>query len=71
MAKAFPQTWATTGRLKARFKTPVYTEDIVTVSGTLTTVAETPSGRVGEFALTLRRSDGQEAITATAWCRVG
>jgi 3-hydroxybutyryl-CoA dehydratase len=70
MAKAFPDDWQRGGRIKARFKAPVYCGDSVTAFGEVTAVTESPSGCIAECRVGLRRSSGEEAISGQAWVTV-
>ncbi len=71
LAMAFPDTWHRGGRLKVRFKAPVFPGDTVTAFGEVITVTETASGPIAECKVGLRRPDGEEAIVGQAWAPLG
>ncbi len=67
MAVAFPDAWARGGRLKARFKSPVFCGDTVMVYGEVASVAESDGRITIECKVGLKTSGGEEAITGQAW----
>ena len=71
MAQAFPDTWHKGGRLKVRFKAPVFLGEAVTAFGEVSAVTETPDGPLAECRVGCRRPDGEEAVTGQAWALLG
>lgn len=71
VARGFPDTWHSGGRMKVRFKAPVFPGDVVTAFGEVTAISMTPGGPVAECRVGLRRADGQEAISGQAWALIG
>ena len=71
MARAFPDTWHAGGRLKVRFKAPVFPGETVTTFGEITNITESPEGPVAECRVGLRRPDGEEAVSGQAWALLG
>ena len=66
LASNFPETWHDGGRIKARFKNPVFFGERVSIFGEITDVRETPNGRVAICSVGCRRPDGSEAVSGTA-----
>lgn len=71
MARGFPDTWHSGGRLKVRFKAPVFPGDVVTAFGQVTAISPSPGGPVAECRVGLRRADGEEAVSGQAWALIG
>ncbi|MSQ08491.1 MAG: transcriptional regulator [Dehalococcoidia bacterium] len=71
MALAFPDTWHAGGRLKVRFKAPVFPGETVTISGEITSITDSAEGPVAECRVGLKRPDGEEAVTGQAWALLG
>ena len=62
MTKSFGRAWLCGGKLKARFRAPVYPGDTVTTGGTL----ESASDATATYAVVVRNQDGVEVLTADA-----
>ena len=62
MSSAFGQDWLESGRLKLRFRAPVFPGDMITAYGTVTAVRE------GEAVCSVgvRKQTGEDAITGEA-----
>lgn len=69
MATAFPREWPSAGRLKARFKAPVYPGEVVRVTGEAVAAIDEPGGdtREVEFRVAVVKPDGTEAISGQAF----
>lgn len=71
MAVAFPDGWLSGGRLRARFKAPVYPGDTVTTFGEIVAVKGSPQGPVAECRVGCRKAGGAEAVSARAFVPLG
>ena len=71
MAIAFPDGWSSGGRLRARFKAPVFAGETVTTFGEIVAVTGSPHGPVAECRVGCRKADGAEAISARAFVPLG
>ncbi|MEX0763449.1 MAG: MaoC family dehydratase [Dehalococcoidia bacterium] len=71
LAADFPDTWHTGGRLKVRFKNPVFAGETVTTFGEITAVRDSPAGPVAECTVGCRRPDGFEAVSGQAFVPLG
>lgn len=62
LAHSFGRAWLCGGKLRARFRSPVYPGDVVTAHGTLT------SADAGQatYRVAVRNQDGVDVITAEA-----
>ena len=65
MALNFPETWHRGGKMKLRFKSPVYPGETLTVFGEVQSVRETEAGLVAQCEVGCRRPDGAEALSGT------
>ena len=66
MTAAFDTVWADTGRLKLRFKSPVFPGDTITSSGRVKTVHERDVSREVVCSVAVHKQDGDEAVTGEA-----
>ena len=66
MTAAFALSWLESGRLKLRFKNPVYPGDTVTAFGKVERISERDGARHVVCSVGVRRQDGEEAITGDA-----
>jgi acyl dehydratase len=64
LASAYLATcaWLCEGKLKARFRAPVFPGDTVTTSGTLKSTGDAKA----TYAMTVRNQDGVDVLTADA-----
>jgi 3-hydroxybutyryl-CoA dehydratase len=62
MTKSFGSAWLCGGKLKARFRAPVYPGDTVTTAGTL----RSSSDAVATYSVAVTNQDGAEVLTAEA-----
>ena len=62
MTKQFGRAWMCEGRLKARFRAPVFPGDTVTTSGRLKSTSESTA----TYEVVVRKQDGTDVITADA-----
>ena len=65
MAVNFPQTWHAGGKMKLRFKAPIFPGETVTVFGEVQSVRETETGLVAQCSVGCRKPDGTEALSGT------
>jgi 3-hydroxybutyryl-CoA dehydratase len=74
MATAFPREWPSAGRVKVRFRAPVYPGETVKVTGEAVAVKEAGSGGDGareiEFRVAVVKPDGSEAVSGQAFVRL-
>ena len=66
MTSAFGDAWLNTGRMKIRFRAPVYPGDRITALGRVKSVRETECGSEIECAVEITRDSGEVAITGDA-----
>ena len=66
MGQSFGRRWPETGRLKVRFRAPVYPVDEVTASGEVLRVSDEDGVVRVECAVRCRRQDGEEVINGEA-----
>ena len=66
MTGAFKRDWLTGGRLKIRFKAPVYPGDTVTAFGQVKSIRERNGKSEVVCSVGVRRQDGETAITGEA-----
>ena len=70
LTSAYPEHWAFGGRLKVRFRGPVFPGETVQTSGEVTRVKEVDGVRVVEIAVGVRKKDGSDVITGQAFIPV-
>jgi acyl dehydratase len=63
MTSAFGGAWLNTGRMKIRFKSPVYPGDRITALGRVKSVRETEGGSEIACSVQITRGSGEVAIT--------
>ena len=66
LTQSFGRSWLQNGRLKVRFRAPVYPGEDVLVYGRVTGVAVEDGGRRVQCEVGCRKLDGQEVITGEA-----
>ena len=66
MTTAFGGEWLNTGRMKIRFKSPVYPGDRITAVGRVKSVRKTAGGSEIACAVEITRGTGEVAITGDA-----
>ena len=66
MTLAFKEDWLNRGRLKIRFRAPVFPGDNVTTSGRVRSVKESTGGTEVACSVEIRRQNGEAAITGDA-----
>ena len=67
LTTAYPDKWASGGRLKVRFRAPVFPGEAVHVSGEVTKVAEVDGVRTAEISIGVKKEDGEDVITGQAF----
>ena len=70
LTSAYPDNWVFGGRLKVRFRAPVFPGETVHVSGEVTKVVETDGVRMAEIAIGVEKDDGEDVITGQAFVPV-
>jgi 3-hydroxybutyryl-CoA dehydratase len=66
MTMAFRKEWPSTGRLKLRFRAPVYPGDTITASGEVKRIVEQDGIRRISSDVMVKRQTGEDAITGEA-----
>ena len=66
MTTAFGGEWLNTGRMKIRFKSPVYPGDRITAVGRVKSIRKTAGGSEIACAVEITRGTGEVAITGDA-----
>ena len=66
LTAAFGADWLNGGRMKLRFRAPVFPGDTITTSGTVKGIREADGRRQVTCAVEVRRQDGEAAITGNA-----
>ena len=66
MTAAFPNSWASSGRLKLRFRAPVLPGEVVETNGRVKSVREDGNDSIVTCAVEVRKPDGQPAIAGEA-----
>lgn len=67
MSTAFPREWPSGGRLRVRFKAPVYPGETVKVVGEAVAATDEPGRRNVEFRVAVVKPDGAEAVSGQAF----
>ncbi|MBI4338967.1 MAG: MaoC family dehydratase [Chloroflexi bacterium] len=70
LAGAFGRPWAESGRLKVRFRAPVYPGDTVTAYGRITKLTNQDVVAQVQCTVGCRKADGQEVITGDAFVTI-
>ncbi len=66
MTMAFDDEWRSAGRLKLRFRAPVYPGDTITASGEIERIVDREGTRQVSSSVVVRKQTGEEAITGQA-----
>ncbi len=66
MTAAFHESWANSGRLKLRFRSPVLPGEVVEATGRVKSVREDGNDSIVTCAVEVRKPDGQPAIAGEA-----
>ena len=67
MTQAFGRHWLEAGRLKVRFRSPVYPGDRVTTFGEVVSLSEQDGHIRLECSVGCRNEEGEEVINGEAW----
>jgi len=70
MTMAFQGEWLESGRLKVRFKAPVFPGDVVTTSGQVKSLRERGNATYANCTVACHNQRGEEVIAGEAWVRV-
>jgi 3-hydroxybutyryl-CoA dehydratase len=71
MDQAFPTGWANGGKLKVRFKSPVYPGENISTYGQVLSVNGSTLGPVAKCRIGCRKEDGTDAVTGHAFVPIG
>ncbi|MFW6195331.1 MAG: MaoC family dehydratase [Chloroflexota bacterium] len=66
LGKEFPTAWTSGGRLKARFKAPVFADETVGTYGEVTDIRQNDGEAMVRLKVGCRKEDGTEVITGEA-----
>ena len=66
LTKEFGKNWLDSGRLKVRFRSPVYPGDQVVTFGEVTGITNSEDGNRVKCAVGCRKVDGEDVITGEA-----
>ena len=66
MTMAIDDDWRWAGRLKLRFRAPVYPGDTITASGEIDRIVDREGAREVSSSVVVRKQTGEEAITGQA-----
>jgi 3-hydroxybutyryl-CoA dehydratase len=70
MAANFPDTWHSGGKMKLRFKAPVFPGETLEVTGQVQSVKETENGIEATCSVACLKPDGTEALSGTVNVRL-
>lgn len=65
MAMNFPNTWSEGGKLKLRFKAPVFPGETINVTGEIQSVRDIEGKMTAQCAVACVKPDGTEALSGT------
>ncbi len=65
MAMNFPATWHAGGKMKLRFKAPVFPGETITVNGEVQAIREVDGKPVAQCSVACLKPDGTEALSGT------
>jgi len=63
MTKAFGESWLSTGKLSARFKTPARPKDTITISGTINSIEHRGDTSYAACNVEARNQNGEIVVT--------
>lgn len=67
LTTAYPDNWASGGRLKVRFRAPVFPGEAVHVTGEVKKVTESDGVQTAEITVGVKKDDGEDVITGQAF----
>ena len=70
LTTAYPDNWASGGRLKVRFRAPVFPGEAVHVSGEVKNVTESDGKQTAVITVAVKKDDGEDVITGQAFVRI-
>ena len=70
ITQAFKEDWLNSGRLKIRFKAPVYPGDRVTTYGTIKEIQQVGDVSYAACAVGCRNQKGEDVIVGEAWALI-
>ena len=70
LTSAYPDNWASGGRLKVRFRAPVFPGETVHVSGEVKKVTDTGGVQTTEITVNVKKDDGEDVITGQAFVQI-
>jgi|TARA_B110000263_G_scaffold215998_1_gene201325 3-hydroxybutyryl-CoA dehydratase len=66
LTSAYPNNWESGGRLKVRFRAPVFPGETIHVTGQVKKVTESDGVRSAEITVGVKKDDGEDVITGQA-----
>ena len=70
LTSAYPDNWASGGRLKVRFRAPVFPGETVHVSGEVKKVTDTGGVQTTQITVNVKKDDGEDVITGQAFVQI-
>ncbi|MBT6682901.1 MAG: MaoC family dehydratase [Chloroflexi bacterium] len=70
LTSAYPDNWVSGGRLKVRFRAPVFPGETVHVSGEVKKVTDTGGVQTTEITVNVKKDDGEDVITGQAFVQI-
>ncbi len=70
MTQAFKEDWLNSGRLKVRFKAPVYPDDRVTTYGTIKEIQRAGDVSYAACVVGCKNQKGEDVIVGEAWAPI-
>ena len=70
LTSAYPNKWASGGRLNVRFRAPVFPGETIHVTGEVKRVTESDGVRSAEITVGVKKADGEDVITGQAFVQL-